>query len=87
VSGQKTSQRISKAAIHPGLKSTMDPTIKSYIDDLRRQYGKYATSAEKVREMLDKTMGDKTLTELLFEARVRAALCVFHMTRRNVQEP
>lgn len=72
MSGQKTSQRSSKAAMHPGLQSTMDPAIKSYIDDLRRQYEKYATSAEKVREMLDKTMGDRTLTELLYEEREKS---------------
>lgn len=69
MSGYKTSQRSSKATVHLGLQGMMDPAIKSYIEELRRRYGKYATSAREVREVLDKTMGDRTLTELLYEAR------------------
>lgn len=69
MSGYKTSQHGSKTAEQLRLQSLTDPAIKSYIEELRRQYGKYATSAQEVREMLDKTMGDKTLTDLLHEVR------------------
>lgn len=69
MSVRKTTQPSSKVAEHLRLKSLTDPAIKSYIEELRRQYGKYATSAQEVRETLDKTMGEKTLTDLLHEVR------------------
>ena len=69
MSGHKTSQRSSKVAEHLRLQCLTDPAIKSYIEELRRRYGKYATSTQEVREALDKTMGDTTLTELLYQTR------------------
>lgn len=69
MSRSKATERSSKLAVQLRLQGLTDPAITSYIEELRRRYGKYATSAEEVRRTLDKSMGDKTLTELLYEVR------------------
>lgn len=46
-----------------------DPDIASYITSLKKKYQKYALPADEARKVIDKSMGSKTLTELLYEAR------------------
>jgi predicted DNA-binding antitoxin AbrB/MazE fold protein len=43
--------------------------IRRYIARMRARYGKYARSPEEVRRIVDESMGDKTLTEALYEMR------------------
>ena len=46
-----------------------DPDIVSYIISLKKKYQKYAMPADEARKIIDKSMGSKTLTGLLYEAR------------------
>ncbi|MDP2935603.1 MAG: hypothetical protein Q8O86_03840 [Dehalococcoidia bacterium] len=45
------------------------PEVQGSLGRLRRRYGRYASSADQVREMMDNALGDRTLTELLYELR------------------
>lgn len=55
-----------------------DECVASYINELKRRVSRSGvvyrhlvsrTSAQEAREVLDRTMGAKTLTELLYESR------------------
>ena len=46
-----------------------DPTIRAYIEQLRRRYGQAERSAGEVRRIVDQAMGTKLLTEVLDETR------------------
>lgn len=46
-----------------------DPAISEYIAKMRSRFGRYVLPAEEVRNILDKEMGDKTLTGVLFQMR------------------
>ncbi len=48
---------------------THDPVIREYLERLHARYGKYALPAEEVRKIVDESMGDKSLTQVLFEMR------------------
>lgn len=45
------------------------PEVQESLGRLRRRYERYASSADQVREMMDNALGDRTLTELLYELR------------------
>ncbi|GEM_PF-4791290 len=46
-----------------------DPDIREYVEKLRAKYGKHVLPAEEVRRIVDKAMGNKTLTEVLHKMR------------------
>ncbi|MSQ12907.1 MAG: hypothetical protein EXR47_01965 [Dehalococcoidia bacterium] len=46
-----------------------DPAIAEYIKALRARYAKYALPEDEARRLIDKAMGEKTLTEILFQMR------------------
>jgi hypothetical protein len=46
-----------------------DPQIAAYFADLRREFGPYVVSPAETRRLVDRDMGDVTLTELLHRAR------------------
>jgi hypothetical protein len=46
-----------------------DPAIAEYIKDLQARFGKYALPEDEARRLIDKAMGEKTLTEILFPMR------------------
>ncbi|MBI4312328.1 MAG: hypothetical protein HY681_11175 [Chloroflexi bacterium] len=46
-----------------------DPTVSSYVASLRRKYRRYAMPVDDARKIVDAAMGDKCLTDLLYEAR------------------
>jgi len=43
--------------------------IKGYIGRMHKRFRKYDASAQEVRELLDRELGDRTLTEELFRQR------------------
>lgn len=45
------------------------PETAAYVAELKRKYQKYAMPADEARKIVDASMGEKTLTELLYEAR------------------
>ncbi|MBI2909337.1 MAG: hypothetical protein HYX92_16960 [Chloroflexi bacterium] len=51
------------------LQSLNDPVISSYISKMRAKYSKYALPAEEARRIVDESMGEKTLTDILNEIR------------------
>lgn len=46
-----------------------DPQIAAYFADLHREFGPYVVSSAETRRLVDRDMGDVTLTELLRRAR------------------
>ena len=46
-----------------------DATTGRYISELARKFGKYSHTPEAIREAVDKSMGDKRLSDLLYEDR------------------
>ena len=51
------------------LQSLMDPSIQTYVSDLRTKYRKYAMPVEEGRKVVDEAMGSASLTALLYEMR------------------
>ena len=51
------------------LQGMADPEISSYVAALKRKYQEYAMPLDDARKIVDAAMGDKPLTELLYEAR------------------
>ena len=51
------------------LLALQSPGVQESMDKLQKQYGEYAVSADEVRAMLDKALGDRTLTEELHKLR------------------
>ena len=47
----------------------LDPEIDSYIAALKKKYQKYSMPLDEVRKLVDASMDEKTLTQLLYEAR------------------
>jgi len=65
-------KRESTTAARPVALSIYGPgseVIKTYIGKLRKRFAKYEASAQEVRELLDRELGDRTLTEELFRQR------------------
>ena len=54
------------------IEALKDPEIDEYIADVKARYGKYARPIEDVRKILSETMGDVTLTDILFEMRKKS---------------
>jgi hypothetical protein len=44
-----------------------DPSIFDYIARTRAKYGRYSLPIEEVRKLVDKTMGERTLSQVLRE--------------------
>lgn len=51
------------------LETVSDTSILRYIGKLRDQFGKYVVSPEETRRVVDEAMGDKKLTDVLYEMR------------------
>ncbi len=51
------------------LLASQSPGVQESMDKLQKQYGEYAVPADEVRAMLDKALGDRTLTEELYKLR------------------
>lgn len=50
-----------------------DTVVAGYLADLEADFGRYLVSAEETRNLVDRDMGDVTLTELLYRARAEKA--------------
>ena len=48
------------------LQGLSDPAISEYIAKMRSRFGRYVLPIEEVRSILDKDMGDKTLSGVLY---------------------
>ncbi|MDE2993810.1 MAG: hypothetical protein OXU67_08000 [Chloroflexota bacterium] len=46
-----------------------EPAIRSYISSVKAEYQQYALPLEEGRKVIDAAMGEKTLTEVLYELR------------------
>lgn len=51
------------------LQGLSDPSIAGYIAKTRAKYGKHVLPADEVRSIVDKSMGNKSLTEVLYRMR------------------
>lgn len=51
------------------LQGLSDPAISDYIAKTRARYGKYSMPIEQVRKLVDESMGEKSLTDILFKMR------------------
>lgn len=51
------------------LQGLRDPSISDNIARTQAKYGRYSLPIEEVRKLVDKTMGERTLTEVLSEMR------------------
>lgn len=51
------------------LQGLSDPAISDYIARTRSRFGRYVLPIEEVRSILDKDMGEKTLTGVLYQMR------------------
>ena len=58
-----------RAADHVRRTNPVAPEIRSYIAELKDRYGQYAIPVEEGREIIDRAMGKRTLTEVLCEMR------------------
>jgi hypothetical protein len=45
------------------------PEVEVSLEKLRKRYARYAVSAEEVRTMMDKALGERTLTDELYRLR------------------
>ncbi|MBI4287416.1 MAG: hypothetical protein HY671_03170 [Chloroflexi bacterium] len=61
-----------QAALQLRLQAPGDPEIASYIASLKKKYRRYAMSSDDAREVVDSAMGNRTLTEFLYDARDQA---------------
>ena len=52
-----------------GKKDEAKPQVAAYFSDLQREFGPYLLSREETRRLVDRDMGDVTLTDLLHKAR------------------
>lgn len=66
---RKTAEQIS---LQLQIQSLTDPQIDSYVASLKRRFKRYAMPVEEARKVIDKAMGNRTLTELLYETRQQA---------------
>ena len=48
---------------------TTDSQVAAYFADLQREFGPYLVSPKETRRLVDRDMGDVTLTDLLHKAR------------------
>ncbi len=55
------------------LQAMAEPEIRSYISSVKAEYQQYALPLEEGRKVIDAAMGEKTLTEVLYELRQEAA--------------
>lgn len=51
------------------LTTVTDPSILRYKAKLHREFGKYETSLENLRRQMDAALGDRKLTDVLYEMR------------------
>lgn len=51
------------------LQSLSDPSVSNYIAKTKSKYGKYLLPIEEVRRVVDESMGEATLTEILNQMR------------------
>lgn len=63
------------AARKPSVQETLlrlyalSPEVQASLEKLRKRYGKHAMPASELRKLLDKQLGDRTLTEELYKLR------------------
>lgn len=69
MNASKAKRRSPKSNESARLQIPTDPAIAEYIKALRARYGKYALPEDEARRLIDKAMGEKTLTEILFQMR------------------
>jgi len=48
---------------------TRPSAVASYVADLQRRYGAYARPADETRRLVDASMGEARLTDVLYESR------------------
>ncbi|MDO8637205.1 MAG: hypothetical protein Q7R34_13410 [Dehalococcoidia bacterium] len=51
------------------IQSLAEPEITSYIASTKKKFRRYAMPVDEARKVIDKSMGKRTLTELLRETR------------------
>ncbi|MDO8670043.1 MAG: hypothetical protein Q7O66_01260 [Dehalococcoidia bacterium] len=51
------------------LQSLSDPSVSNYIAKTKAKYGKHLLPIEEVRRVVDESMGEKTLTDILNQMR------------------
>ena len=66
---QASSGKVKTAELALRLYAQQSPEIEQSLEKLRKRYGKYAVPADELRKMLDKELGERTLTEELYALR------------------
>ncbi len=56
-------------ALYLKLQSLADPMAKRYIESLKKEFEAYKMPLDEARKIIDADMGDKKLTDLLYDAR------------------
>lgn len=51
------------------IQSATDPEIQDYISMLKEKYQKFAVPIEEGKSVIDRAMGTRTLSEILYESR------------------
>ncbi len=69
---RKEYQERGRVEVQLRLQANSDPAIDSYIASLKKKYKRYAMPLDEARKIIDAAMGDKTLTEALYETRGQA---------------
>ena len=64
-----TASKIGRTEMALKLYSLQSPEVQESLDKLRKRYGKYAVPAEQALAMMDKALGERSLTEELYEIR------------------
>ncbi len=65
----KTEAQTAKTELALRLQMLQGPEIMHSLDELYAKYGRYAVPIDELRRALDKTLGDKSLTEELYAMR------------------
>ena len=58
-----------KRATHTGVTGDDDGQLGAYITQLKADYGSYALPAKDARRIVDESMGEYSLTDLLYTSR------------------
>lgn len=74
-SGRKTSV----AQVSPRFQDLRNPEIDAYLERLRRLYHKHLVPIEDIQDMMDKVLGEESITDELFRMRG----CVEELARKK----
>lgn len=61
--------RTPEKRVPPEPAATADDALSRYVTDLKARFGKYAHPAQEARRIVDESMGDSSLTGLLYRSR------------------